>query len=77
MDELRAEWLDVAAKIDAVDAMLRELAVHKRSNSIRAYELRAQRTKLVQVKREWEALIREAGGWNLVSRWPEEWYEDG
>ena len=58
--ELQAEWLDVKAKIDAVDSRLRELAVHKKSGSTRAYELRRIRERLVRVKQEWEEFIREA-----------------
>ena len=58
--ELQAEWLDVKAKIEAVDLELRELAVLKQSNSIHAYELRRIRERLVRVKQEWEELIRES-----------------
>lgn len=58
-DELKAEWLDVVAQIEAVDEELFELCVRKQGQSMRAHDLRRRKTMLVRVKHEWEELINE------------------
>lgn len=55
--ELRAEWLDTKANIEAVDKELRELTVFKLERSPRAHTLRVRRARLLRIKLEWEELI--------------------
>lgn len=62
MEEMRAEYLDTLAHIQAVDNELLELYVLRKQHSARAELLRRRKTRLVRVLHEWEVLIQEYEG---------------